>query len=129
MAMLSLLGAQPPAKVVVNELTTVASAFTAARFFNGGSISGSPLGVQIAAGNVPNLVDPATGKWGKTVLDPINSTENTTLARLNTLATMITAYGTVADDKWRADFLKAATATGGETPKDTPRLRGPRPTD
>ncbi len=38
--------------------------FTAARFINGESISGNPLGVRIAAGNVPNLVDPMTGKWG-----------------------------------------------------------------
>ena len=34
-ALLSVLGNKPPAKVVVNELTTVASAFTAARFING----------------------------------------------------------------------------------------------
>jgi hypothetical protein len=40
-------------------VTTVASAFTTARFINGESISGNPLGLRIAAGNVPNLVDPA----------------------------------------------------------------------
>ena len=37
-ALLMLLGNNPPAKVVINELTTVASAFTAARFINGESI-------------------------------------------------------------------------------------------
>ena len=118
-AMLSLLGRQPPEMAMVNELTTVASAFTAAQFISGESISGDPLGLQIAAGNVPNLVNPITGKWGKTLLDPINSTENTTLARLNTLAMMITAYGTVADDKWRTEFLQAASLTAGETPTTT----------
>ena len=34
-ALLAVLGNTPPPKVVINELTTVASAFTAARFING----------------------------------------------------------------------------------------------
>ena len=44
------------------------------------------------------------------MLDPLNSTQNTTLARLNTLGSMIVAFGTTADDAWRAAFLNA-TAT------------------
>lgn len=68
-ALISVLGSKRPAHVVINELTTVASAFTAARFINGESISGNPLGLKIAAGNAPNLVDPETGGWGKVLLD------------------------------------------------------------
>src|SRR6516162_5180449 len=34
-ALLAVLGSGPPSKVVINELTTVASAFTSARFLNG----------------------------------------------------------------------------------------------
>jgi hypothetical protein len=117
--LLSVIGAKPPSTIVVNELTTVASAFTAARFINGTSISGNPLGLRIAAGNAPNLVDPATGKWGKVVLDPINITQTTTLAKLNTLASLITASFTVADDNWRARFFKASTPIGGATPTNT----------
>ena len=117
--LLAVLGGSPPAKVVVNELTTVASAFTGARFIHGESISGNPLGLQIAAGNVPNLVDPATGKWGKVLLDPLNSSMTTTMASLDTLGSLITAYTAVANDDWRARFLKAATPTGGVTPKNT----------
>jgi len=59
-AMLLVLSNAPPPKVVINELTSVASAFTAARFLDGESISGNPLGLRIAAGNVSNLVDPVT---------------------------------------------------------------------
>src|SRR5271166_4399255 len=69
--LLAVLGGEPPAHVTVNELTTVASAFTNARFIKGESISGNPLGLKIAAGNVPNLVDPVTGEWGKVILDPL----------------------------------------------------------
>ncbi len=119
LALMSVLGTEPPSRVTVNELTTVASVFTSARFIDGTAISGNPLGLRIAAGNAPNLVDPATGGWGHVVLDPINSTENTTLARLNTLGSLIAAFATVADDTWRADFLEAATATGGATPTNT----------
>jgi hypothetical protein len=118
-ALLALLGLTPPRCVTVNELTTVASAFTAARFISGESISGQSLGLRIAAGNVPNLVDPATGQWGKVLLDPINSTQTTTLATLNTLGSLVAACATTADDAWRDRFFKAATPTGGATPKNT----------
>src|SRR6516165_6356367 len=104
--LLSVLGNHPPEKVVVNELTTVSSAFTAARFINGQAISGNPVGLRIAAGNAPNLVDPATGGWGKVLLDPLNSSMTTTLATLDTLGSLISAYAPVANDDWRARFLK-----------------------
>jgi hypothetical protein len=118
-ALMALLGPSLPKTVTVNELTTVASTFTAARFINRESISGKPLGLRIAAWNVPNLVDPATGGWGKVLLDPINSTQTTTLANLNTLGSLISAFATVANDDWRARFFNAATPTGGATPKNT----------
>jgi hypothetical protein len=118
-ALMTVLGSKPPAHVVINELTTVASAFTAARFIDGDSISGNPLGLRIAAGNAPNLVDPATGGWGKVLFDPLNSSMTTTMANLDTLGSLITATFTVANDDWRARFFKAATPTGGPTPKNT----------
>ena len=42
-ALMALLGSSYPKTVTVNELTTVASAFTAARFINGEAISGNCL--------------------------------------------------------------------------------------
>jgi hypothetical protein len=117
--LLSVLGNKTPDKVVINELTTVASVFTAARFISGQAISGNPLGLRIASGNAPNLVDPATGTWGKVLLDPLNSSMTTTMANLDTLGSLITAYFTVANDDWRGRFLKAATPLGGVAPKDT----------
>ena len=119
LALLAVLGTSAPNSVTVNELTTVASAFTAARFIEGEAISGSPLGLRIAAGNAPNLVDPQTGGWGKVLVDPGNSTWTTTLANLDTLGSLISAYATVANDDWRARFLKAATPPSGVTPKNT----------
>ena len=118
-SLLAVVGSNPPESVTINELTTVASAFTNARFINGDAISGNPLGLKIAAGNVPNLVDPVTGGWGKLLLDPLNSSMTTTMANLDTLGSLITASFTVANDDWRTRFYKAATPTGGATPKNT----------
>jgi hypothetical protein len=118
-ALLSVLGNTPPATVTVNELTTVASAFTAARFINGEAISGHALGLRIAAGNTPNLVDPVTGGWGEVLLDPLNSSMTTTMAKLHTLGSLITATFTVANDDWRTRFFKAATLDGAATPTNT----------
>ena len=64
-------------------------------------------------------MDPTTGGWGKVLLDPLNSTQTTTLANLNTLGSLITASFTVADDAWRARFFKAATPIGGAHAKNT----------
>jgi hypothetical protein len=43
---------------------------------------------SIAAGNMPNLVDPATGGWGKVLIDPFNSTYTTTLGVVRSLNRM-----------------------------------------
>jgi hypothetical protein len=118
-ALLSVLGTKLPKAATVNELTTVASAVTCARFLKGEALSGKPLGLRIAAGNTPNLVGPETGGWGKVLLDPLNSTQTTTLANLNTLGSLLSAFFTVADDAWRARFLKAATPAGGRVPTNT----------
>jgi hypothetical protein len=117
--LLSVLGRKPPQQVVVNEFTTVASAFTAARFIRGESISGNPLGLRIAAMNVPNLVNLQSGGWGAVIVDGLNLTRSTTLANFNTLASLVTYAGTSASSDWRSRFFRAATLSGGTTPSNT----------
>jgi hypothetical protein len=73
-ALLSVLGNTPPAKVIVNEMTTVASVWTHAQFLDGAAIKGHALGLKIAAGNVPNFVDLETGGYGAMIQDALNST-------------------------------------------------------
>lgn len=119
--LLSVLPAGFEGAVVVNELTTVAAAFTCAQFFNDHSLLGNLTGLRIAAKNTPNLVNPKTGTWGEVLTNPFNITQNETLGRLNTLATLITAYGTVKkeDLEWKSSFLSSATPVGGTVPKNT----------
>lgn len=117
----SLLGDLTKGGIVVNELTTVASAFTCAQFFTGLELVGDAKGISIASKNTPNLVNPATGSWGDVLTDPFNITQNETLARLNTLAALITAFDNVKTDSgdWNSQFLKNATTLNGGTPENT----------
>jgi streptogramin lyase len=117
-ALMATLGTEPPQHVTINELTTVASAWTAAQFLNSTALSGNALGLRIAAGNVSNLVDLETGGPGPVIQDPLNSSQTTTLAKFNTLGILLSACITArsgACDK----LFEAATPPGGDTPRDT----------
>ncbi len=118
-ALMAILSAEPPAEVTINELTTVAAAWTGAQFLLGDALSGHALGLRIAAGNVPNLVDLATGGLGPVIQDPLNSTQTTSLATLTTvgnlLAGCITRVQTDACDK----LFAATTPPGKPAPADT----------
>jgi streptogramin lyase len=116
--LMATLGTAPPQHVTINELTTVASAWTAAQFLKGTALSGNALGLRIAAGNVSNLVELETGGLGPVIQDPPNSSQTTTLAKLNTLGNLLSACITAmpgACDK----LFEAATPPGGDTPNDT----------
>jgi hypothetical protein len=93
-ALLSVLGNAPPSKVVVNEMTTVASVWTHAQFLDGDVIKGNALGIKIATGNVPNFVDLQTGGWGTTIQDPLNSGQTPTMANFATLADLLSGCAT-----------------------------------
>jgi len=51
-ALLAAVGRRLPAKVTINEMTTVASVWTHAQFIDGAAIKGHALGLKIAAGLV-----------------------------------------------------------------------------
>src|SRR5271156_1583076 len=85
-ALISVLGNKPPARITINEMTTVASVWTNAQFLDGTAIKGNALGLQVAAGNVPNFVDLETGGWGTTIQDPLNGGQTPTMANFASLA-------------------------------------------
>ncbi len=116
--LMALLGPEPPQRVTINELTTVASAWTAAQFLDGEAVSGNALGLQIAAGNVPGLVDLETGGLGPVITDPLNAPRTTTLARFNTLGLLLSGCVTAIPDACDRLF-DAATPPGGTAPTDT----------
>src|SRR5215510_11849769 len=118
-AMLAVLGTTPPPRVVVNEITTIASVWTHAQFINGTSIKGSALGLRIAAGNVPHFVDLQTGGWGTAIQDPLNSGQTPTMANFATLADLLAGCATRVMADACNKLFAAATPPMGSAPSDT----------
>ena len=117
--LLAVIGSKPPAQVVVDEMTTIASVITHTQFIDDTAIKGSPLALRIAAANVPNFVDLKTGDYGTTILDPLNSSQTPTMANFATLANILAACVTqIKDDACGSLYYVATSPTGGY-PKDT----------
>jgi hypothetical protein len=118
-ALLAVLGGTPPKSVVVNEFSTVASAWTSAQFLKGEVLSGTKLGLRIAAGNVPNLVDLETGGFGPVIQDPMNSSQTATLATFGTLGDLLAGCITRVRGDACQKLFAIATPPGGVAPTDT----------
>jgi hypothetical protein len=117
--LLTVVGTTAPAKVTINEMTTVASVITHTQLIDGTSIKGSPLALRIAAGNVPNFVDLNTGDYGATILDPLNSAQTPTMANFATLGNVLAACVTQLKSDACNSLFRAAVSPTGTTPKDT----------
>jgi hypothetical protein len=109
----------PPANVVINEMTTVASAWTNTQFLDGAALRGYALGLRIAAGNVPNFVNLETGGYGQIILDPLNSTQTPTMANFATLSTLLAGCATRVKADACNSLFAAATPPNGRVPTDT----------
>src|SRR5215469_6460119 len=118
-ALLAVLGTTPPKSVTVSEFTTVASVWTSAQFLSGDTLSGHALGLRIAAGNVPNFVDLATGGWGDAIQGPLNSGQTPTMANFATLANLLSGCVTQVKSDACDRLFAAATPPGGGPPTDT----------
>ena len=112
-ALLTVLGNTPPDKVVINEMTTVASVWTNAQFLDGTAIKGHALGLRVAAGNVPNFVDLQTGGWGVAIADPLNSGQTPTMANFATLADVLAGCATLVTADACDNLFIAATPPKG----------------
>jgi hypothetical protein len=118
-ALIAVLGNTPPAKVMINEFTTVASVWTNNQFLDGTDIKGPALSLRIAAGNVPNFVDLETGNWGDAIQGPLNSSQTPTMANFATLADVLAGCITRVTDDACPRLFVAATPPKGEAPTDT----------
>ena len=117
--LMTVLGSTLPAKVTINEFTTVASVVTHNQYIDGTAIKGSPLALRIAAGNVPNFVDLSTGGFGATIQDPLNSSQTPTMANFATLASLLAGCTTQVAADACAKLFAAATPPNGIAPSDT----------
>lgn len=118
-ALLAVLGGTPPKNFVVNEFSSVASVWTSAQFLKGEMLSGTKLGLRIAAGNVPHFVNLETGSYGDTIADGLNSTQTPTLANFCTLANLLAGCIKQVTPDACNRFFAAATDPYGKVPTDT----------
>jgi hypothetical protein len=118
-ALVSVLGNMPPPNVVINEMTSVASVWTANQFIDGTAMKGYALGLKIAAGNVPSFVDLQTGGWGTTIQDSLNSGQTPTMANFATLADLLAGCATRVKADACAKLFAASTPPKGNAPTDT----------
>ena len=117
-SLISVIGSEPPPNVTINEMTTVASVWTNAQFVDGIAIKGNPLGLKIAAGNVPNFIDRATGGWGAAIQDSLNSNQTQTMANFATIADALTGCITRVTPDACTLLFKAAMPPQGAAPTD-----------
>lgn len=73
----------------INELTTVASAYAMAQFFDGKRISGKALPLQVAAGMFRNLADPLRGEVSAVLNRSPNGDETNTRRLMATLSNVL----------------------------------------
>lgn len=107
-----------PRRLVINEQTTVAGAYSLSRFLHGERLIGPSPGLPNAAMTTPNLVSPTTGRVARMLAEPPNGRATKSLATFRTLAAALAGCttGTVRD--CRALF-RAATPPRGPRPDDT----------
>jgi len=116
---MTVVGSKAPAKVTINEMTTIASVVTHNQYIVGNAIKGSPLALRIAAGNVPNFVDLETGGYGATILDALNSAQTPTMANFATLSSIVAGCVKRVTPDACNRLLAASTPPGGGAPTDT----------
>jgi hypothetical protein len=90
-SLVTVIGPQVAGPIVINELTSVAAAFSMAQFARGTSISGNAFGLRIAAMMNGNLVDTATGAPSAVLLNPPNADQTNTLRSTRSLANLLAA--------------------------------------
>ncbi|WP_420264960.1 NHL repeat-containing protein [Candidatus Magnetominusculus dajiuhuensis] len=105
------------ANVVINERTTVATAYAMAKFISGGNISGTSPGLQNAAAVVQNLVDITTGNAGTVLSSSPNGTATSAMSQFNTLANLLASC--VGMPRVCPPLFALATPPGGSAPQDT----------
>src|SRR5499425_1165626 len=108
------MGPIPPAFVVVNERTTVATGAAYAQFVESRKIAGNPVGMLNALPMAANFANPFTGAVGGVINSLPNGTDTTTLATFNSLSNAVASC--VAEAINCNVLFQAATPPGGSPP-------------
>ena len=81
-------------QLYINEITTIGSIWPiAAQYEPDTGLSGTATGLLVASSHVANLTDVTSGSFGERVLDGANLPASETIARMNTLAALMSLCG------------------------------------
>lgn len=116
--LMAVIGPELRGDVVINELTTVAAAFSMNQFAAGDALSGSTRGLRTAAGMNHNLVDVLTGAPSPVLLAAPNADQTNALRSTRSLANLVA--GCIRGGPGVEPYLFYLTAPApGEEPGDT----------
>ena len=113
----AVLGPNLPAFATINELTTIASSYSMAQFFQTGVIAGNGFGLQIAAGMNDNIAAVATGNSSPVLLSSPNADETNSLRSTRSLANLLAAC--VVDPDVTKSLFALTTSPGNPPPRTT----------
>ena len=116
--MANVLGVPPvPSEVVLNERTTVGTAYCMAQFIDGANIGGSYPGLQNAARMLGNLVDPTSGEIGNVLNESPNGDSTITRDEFNSLANVLASCVENSDNC--SSLFTQTTTPAGLVPDNT----------
>lgn len=89
--LVTVVGPELAGEVVINELTTVAAAYSMAQFAGESGIRGGAFALRIAAGMNHNLVDTRSGGSSQVLLGPPNADQTNALRSTRSLGNLVAA--------------------------------------
>lgn len=114
----SVLGVPPvPSDVVINERTTIATAYAMAQFIVGSDIGGTYPGLQNAAATLQNLVNIRNGNLALVLSRFPNGDATSTMGKFNSLANMLAVC--VETSAECPDLFALSTSPEGDVPDNT----------
>jgi hypothetical protein len=114
--LVNVVGPRIQGPIIVNELTTVAAAFSLAQLVTAdGAVAGSTSALRIASGMNDNLVSPLTGASSDVMLKPPNADQTNSLRSTRSLANLLAPSARGRPGAW-ATLQRLATPPGGDPP-------------
>lgn len=114
---LSVFGPSLPPTITINELSTVAGAYSTAQFSRSGEIAGPAFGLGLAAGMNENLVSVFTGEPSPVLLESPNADQTNSLRSLRSLGNLLAAC--VRSPGVTAAFLALTQPARGQGPRNS----------
>ncbi len=119
--LVTIIGASLPnagPSITINELTTVAAAFSMAQFIENGVIGGDAFGLRIASLMNDNLVSVQSGGSSEVLLNPPNADETNSLRSTRSLANLLAACVQGVPNAL-SNLFALTTPAGGTAPTNT----------